>query len=287
MCEIKKTSRIFGVILAIMVGLAAFGALGAPAYGASNSAAAAKAVKKAKIKVKLTAGEAAMTVKWNRVKKAGGYQIYRSTAKKGKYKRIKTVKKASTIKYTNKKLKEGKRYYYKVRAFKKSKGKTVYSKFSKVQSKKTLVKLNTHINSFLKKATKPSMTKEQKLKASYVYMRDHYKYIKRDMVAQSNNNWVNGYAKNFFADKGGNCYSWAAAYTSVAQKLGYPAKACAGTLYHADGKVWGEHAWTEISMGGTAYVFDPEIEYAHKIKGQSMNLYKLPYNNALFIYKER
>ena len=54
-----------------------------------------------------------------------GYKIYRATKKNGKYKLVKTIKKAGTLKYTDKKLKKGKKYYYKVRTYTKI-GSTIY-----------------------------------------------------------------------------------------------------------------------------------------------------------------
>lgn len=253
----------------------------------ADAASKASAVKKARPKVTLTAGEGQVTVKWKKIKKAKGYQVYRSMKKKGTYKRIATIKKGSRVKYINKKLKKGKRYYFKVRAYTKTGGKKVYSKYSKVKSVTTLTKLQAQTKNFLSKATRSSMSKEQKLRASYSYMRDHYKYIPRAMVSQNNKNWVDSYASRFFADKGGNCYSWAAAYTTVAKNLGYSARAAAGTLYYADGTEWGEHSWTEIRMGGQTYIFDPEIEYAQKRQGKQVSLYKITKNNGLFIYEER
>ena len=62
--------------------------------------------------------------------KVDGYEIFRSTTgKAGSYKLIKTTK--TTVKsWTNKGLKVGKRYYYKVRGYKLVNGKKVYTKFS-------------------------------------------------------------------------------------------------------------------------------------------------------------
>lgn len=84
----------------------------------------------------LKAGKRKIVLSWKKSSDATGYQIYRATKKNGKYKKIKTIKKRNTIKYTNKRLKKGKRYYYKVRAYKKVSGKTYYSSFSKAKSKK-------------------------------------------------------------------------------------------------------------------------------------------------------
>ncbi len=61
--------------------------------------------------------------------KVDGYQVYRSTKKNGTYKKVKTTK-STTYSWTNTGLKVGKKYYYKVRGYKKVNGKTVYTKFS-------------------------------------------------------------------------------------------------------------------------------------------------------------
>ena len=89
-----------------------------------------------KPKLKLKKGVEKATVKWNKVAGANGYKIYRSVKKGSGYKCVKTIKKGSTLKYVNKKLKGGKKYYYKVRAYKTVNGKKVYSAYSKVKSVK-------------------------------------------------------------------------------------------------------------------------------------------------------
>lgn len=72
-------------------------------------------------------------VSWKKQKNVSGYEIYRSTKKNKSFKKIKTLKKAGKVTYTNKKLKKGKTYYYKVRAYKVVSGKKVYGKFSTVK----------------------------------------------------------------------------------------------------------------------------------------------------------
>ena len=47
-------------------------------------------------------------VSWKKVSKASGYEVYRANKKKGKFKKIATIKKGSIVKYTNKKLKKKK-----------------------------------------------------------------------------------------------------------------------------------------------------------------------------------
>lgn len=75
-------------------------------------------------------------VTWKKVSGASGYKLYRSTKKNGSYKLVKTVKGSKTVKYTNKKLKKGKTYFYKVRAYKTVGKKKVYGSYSSYKSVK-------------------------------------------------------------------------------------------------------------------------------------------------------
>ena len=58
----------------------------------------------------------------------------RSTKKSGGFKTVKTITKGSTVTYKNTKLKSGKTYYYKVRAYVKINNTKYYSKWSTVKS---------------------------------------------------------------------------------------------------------------------------------------------------------
>ena len=95
------------------------------------------AIKKAKaakttVKVKaLTKHRARVT--WKKVSGVTGYKVYRSTKKTGKYKLVKTVKKAKTLKYINKKLKKGRKYFYKVRTYTRINGTNYLGKWSKAR----------------------------------------------------------------------------------------------------------------------------------------------------------
>ena len=87
------------------------------------------------------------------------YELYRSTSKSGKYKKVKTIKKKeildyydrhgsdSSYTYTDKKLKPGK-YYYKVKCYTKVKGKKVYSKFSPIESIVVPKKVNINLDNW-------------------------------------------------------------------------------------------------------------------------------------------
>lgn len=70
---------------------------------------------------------------WKRVNGADGYEVFRSAKIKGKYKKVKIIKKGTTTSWINRKLKRDKSYYYKVRAYKKVGRDKEYSKFSSAQ----------------------------------------------------------------------------------------------------------------------------------------------------------
>lgn len=92
-------------------------------------------VKKPTIK-KLAKGKKSFTVYWGKITKIKGYQIQYSTSskfKKSASKKI-TVTSYKTVKKVVKKLKGGKKYYVRIRAYKLVNNKKVYSSWSKAKS---------------------------------------------------------------------------------------------------------------------------------------------------------
>ena len=79
-----------------------------------------------------------LTINWKKISKATGYQVQVATNKKfTKNKKSVTISKNKTISKTIKKLKSKKRYYVRVRTYRKVAGKKVYSKWSSVKNIKT------------------------------------------------------------------------------------------------------------------------------------------------------
>lgn len=75
-------------------------------------------------------GSSSLKITWKKIPGASGYVIYKGTSKGGKYTLVTTAKKGSTSTYTDKNVKKGKTYYYKVGAYR-AFGKTkVYGKLS-------------------------------------------------------------------------------------------------------------------------------------------------------------
>lgn len=72
-----------------------------------------------------------ITLSWSKVTRARKYELSRKPAGSGKFKKIATVKKAS---YTDKSVRSGANYTYRVRALRKVGDKTYYSKYAKISS---------------------------------------------------------------------------------------------------------------------------------------------------------
>ena len=69
---------------------------------------------------------------WKKIAGASGYEVYRATSKKGRYKKITTIKKGSVLSYTGKSPKK-QTYYYKLRAYRVVSGKKVFSSYSTIK----------------------------------------------------------------------------------------------------------------------------------------------------------
>ena len=104
-------------------------------YSSYSSVVSAKPVLKTP-SVKLTSGSKKATIKWEKISGSSGYEVYRATSKSGKYSKIKTITKNSTVSYVNSSLTKNKTYYYKVRAYRTVNGKKIYSSYSVAKSVK-------------------------------------------------------------------------------------------------------------------------------------------------------
>ena len=77
-----------------------------------------------------------VTLKWKKDSAVSGYEVYRSNSRNAGYKKIKVISSKNTTNYKNTKLKKGRTYYYKVRAYKKVNGKKIYGGYSNIRKVK-------------------------------------------------------------------------------------------------------------------------------------------------------
>lgn len=79
-----------------------------------------------------TSTKSTVSLSWNKVSSASGYELYRYDTATKKYKLVKTITNASTVSFTVKGLKKGSTYSYKIRAFKTINKEKSYSNYSSV-----------------------------------------------------------------------------------------------------------------------------------------------------------
>lgn len=120
--RMRKSVSVFVFAMILGVSMICAPLLAFPAYASSKPA--------RPVITALSNSASSITIKWKKVKKAKGYEIYRSNNDNGHYKKIKTIKKGSTTSWTNRNLTKDQWYYYKVKSYKKSHSKTVRSSFS-------------------------------------------------------------------------------------------------------------------------------------------------------------
>lgn len=130
-----------------------------------------------------------------------------------------------------------------------------------------------------------SMTQEERLRAVYNYAKETFGYRAVSEVDTSVDGWEITQALSMLEVGKGNCYSWSSAFTYLARKVGYNAKAIPGKSVSPTGNE-SVHAWTEITIDGTPYTFDPQIESVYaKRYNEHYDLYMKEYGKAEWGYK--
>ena len=146
--------------------------------------------------------------------------------------------------------------------------------------------LDALLASAVKSVVKDSMTQQQKLRAVYDYAKTTFGYLGIGAADTSKSDWALTSATDMLKTHKGNCYSWASAFTYLARQVGFDAQAIAGTGVSPKGSE-SVHAWTEITIDGTAYTFDPQIESVYKKRyNENYDLFMKKYGEAVWGYKK-
>jgi len=101
----------------------------------------------------------------------------------------------------------------------------------------------------VRKCTRKGMTMEEKLYASFHYLKDNYlEGVRRDTYTGPD--WPVVYAKDLLIDGKGDCFSFGASFAYMAKAIGYE------EVYACNS---GGHGWAEID----GLVYDPEWDIHH------------------------
>ena len=104
-------------------------------------------------------------------------------------------------------------------------------------------------------------TREEMLRAAYLYVRDNFDYLRRNYYEVGDEGWQIDEAVTMLSTHRGNCYNFAAAFWALARGLGYDAYAVAGTV----GWDRSPHGWVIMyDEDGTRVIYDVELEMAYR-----------------------
>ena len=146
--------------------------------------------------------------------------------------------------------------------------------------------LDALLASAVKSVVNDGMTQQQKLRAVYDYAKNTFGYLGIGAADTGKRDWALTSATDMLKNHKGNCYSWAAAFTYLARQVGFDAQAIPGTGVSPKGSE-SVHAWTEITIDGTAYTFDPQIESVYaKRYNENYDLFMKKYGEAVWGYKK-
>ena len=144
--------------------------------------------------------------------------------------------------------------------------------------------LDSYVDQVLAECTNSSMTKSQKLRAAYLYVRDHGAYLARPHQARGTTAWAEESALFMFEHKKGNCYCFAGQFLYMARRIGYDAYVVSGGVGRKDS----DHAWVMIPENGQQYIYDVELEWGYRVGKYgkaNYNMYKMPLNKTVFSYQ--
>lgn len=102
---------------------------------------------------------------------------------------------------------------------------------------------------------------KKSLKKAYDYVAgSRFTYFKQNLWPKGKwKTWSKSYAKEFWKNKGGNCYRYTSLMCWLALGMGYDASIYCGQVPAAAGGL-AAHGWVEIRSGGTVYVVDPDLQ---------------------------
>jgi hypothetical protein len=130
----------------------------------------------------------------------------------------------------------------------------------------------------IRKIRKEIGGKGDTMKKVWKYVAEHYDY--RDHANDFNGNWIARYAYSMIDQKRGHCKNFAATLCVLYRSYGYDARVVTGYV-QSRSRGWAVHGWTEVTINGKRYTFDPSF---YNSRGDG-GWYKRAYQDARVKYK--
>lgn len=141
--------------------------------------------------------------------------------------------------------------------------------------------LDGYVKDVIASTVDPGMTEMEKLRAVYNYTRDSFTYLRRNYHDVGDVSWANDEALTMFTTKRGNCYCYAAVFYSLARQLGFDPVLISGKVNNSNPI---PHAWVEMEEDGKMYMYDAELEMAHRKKNDIRDLFRVDVNKTPWRY---
>lgn len=122
--------------------------------------------------------------------------------------------------------------------------------------------LDAKLQQIVNSCTDSSMTRDQKLRALYNYVRDNFSYIKRS--SYSGTGWEATAAEKFLRDGKGNCFGYAATFCLLTRQIGVSSWTVIGHVKLPKVSSPIAHCWVESTLDGTNYIFDTQSEWRYR-----------------------
>lgn len=236
-------------------------------YGISNTVSVTAVPEPPAIISGYQAGLKKTILKWESAKKVSGYSLERKNGSKWKTIKNTSGKKTS---FTDKHVKKGKTYYYRVRAYKTRSGKKIYSGYSntfKITIKKSTVKgaynsgnitygngmsktdlqtVRDVVQSFKNNCIKKGMSDYAKVRLAFNYVRVGGRYSMKSKGFYT--------AWGALVGKSASCVGYAKGFKALCDGIGIPCK-----FVRANSKaVNPSHAWAVVKLSKKWYICDPQ-----------------------------
>ena len=197
-----------------------------------------------------------LTLNWSKIKNITGYEVYRATSKQGKYTKIATINSKKTS-YADSKVKIGKVYYYKIRAYKKVGNSKIYGHYSSVKT--CLIGTRKQQMNKVKLLGEYKELKNFNKDEFNAYKKFISKNINSKMSTYDKAKTLYKYVVTHLSHEDSNCVGYAGLLGILFRMIGLDTYWVTGTTRTTSGG-YTMHQWVVVFINEQPYTFDASLE---------------------------